>query len=171
MQNLLKQYEEYKQFFSQVWTADNPVEAIYEFRVAYLKKDTTFRDIAILGSQNFDDLAEVIIAAMGWENDHMYGFSFPQAEDDKNLFSYSPYTFFAPDWQEDQHPIFTSDQIMICHINYDRFPMLRFEFDFGDSHLFEVSLKKIRKTQRDETYKTLPKVITQQGKPPKQYDS
>lgn len=39
MQNLLKQYEEYKQFFSQVWTTDNPAGAIYEFRAAYLKKD------------------------------------------------------------------------------------------------------------------------------------
>lgn len=169
MQNLLKQYEEYKQFFLQVWTTDNPAEAIYAFRATYLKKDATFRNIAILGSQSFDGLAEEIIAAMGWENDHMHGFSFPPAEDDKNVSSYSPYTFFAPQWQEDQHPIFTSDQILICHLNYDRFPMLRFEFDFGDSHLFEVSLKKIRKAKRDETYKTLPKVIAQQGKAPKQY--
>lgn len=168
LKNTLREYEQYKKVFEQALTDKNPSDKTYLLRVTYLEKKPVWRDILILGSQTFEDLAEAIIDSMGWDNDHMHGFSLPERQR-KDYFYYTPFTFFVEGWEDDPHPTYKSNQIMICNINYDAYPKLRFEFDFGDSHMFEVHLTGIRKLQKGESVKTLPKIIDQRGIAPEQY--
>lgn len=175
LKDIIKQYEDYKTIMENAFTDKNPSGAVYVFRAKYLRMKTVWREIAILGNQTFENLAEQIIDSMGWDNDHMHGFSLPKRPKLQSPFSFSPfaeyypYAFFADGWKNDQHPTFGSNQIQICQINYSLYPTLRFEFDFGDSHLFEVKLKKMRKPEKHESKKTLPILIDQLGVAPEQY--
>ena len=168
LKNALKEYDEYKRVFKESLTDKNPPDQIYLFRVTYLSKKLIWRDVAILGSQTFEDLAEAIIDSMDWDNDHMHGFSFPEKHK-RGYFYYTPFTFFADGWEDDPYPTYKSNQILICNINYDIYPKLRFEFDFGDSHMFEVQFKGMRELQKGETIKSLPRILDQRGVAPEQY--
>ncbi len=168
LKNVLKEYEEYKKVFESALTDKNSPNKAYLFRVTYLQKKLIWRDILILGGQTFENLAEAIIDSMDWDNDHMHGFSFPNKQ--KNgYFYYTPFTFFAEGWEDDPYPTYKSSQILICNINYNIYPKLGFEFDFGDSHMFEVQFKGMRELQKGETIKSLPKVLDQRGIAPEQY--
>lgn len=175
LQDIIKQYEDYKAVMEQAFTYKNPSGAVYIFRANYLRMKPVWREIAILGSQTFEELAEEIIDSMGWDNDHMHGFSLPKKPQFQSPFSFSPfaeyypYTFFSHGWEDDQYPTFGSNQIHICQINYNLYPILRFEFDFGDSHLFEIELRNKRNPEKKESRKTLPKFIDQRGVAPEQY--
>lgn len=168
LKSALKEYEQYKKVFEQALTDKNPLDQVYLFRVTYLEKKPVWRDILILGSQTFEDLAEAIIDSMGWDNDHMHGFSLPEKQK-KGYFYYTPFTFFADGWEDDPYPTYKSNQILICNINYETNPKLRFEFDFGDSHMFEIHFKGLKKSEKGENIKTLPKVLDQRGVAPEQY--
>jgi hypothetical protein len=87
----------------------------------------------------------------------------------EELHTYTPFTFFAPGWESDQHPVFISDQILICQVDYGLYPRLHFEFDFGESYLFDVILEKVRTALTGETYRNMPKILHKFGNPPKQY--
>lgn len=168
LKNALDEYKQYKKVFEKALTDKNPFDKAYLFRVTYLEKKPVWRDILILGSQTFEDLAEAIIDSMGWDNDHMHGFSFPEKQK-KGYFYYTPFTFFADGWEDDPYPTYKSNQILICNIDYDTHPKLRFEFDFGDSHMFEVHFTEMRELQKGESIRTLPKVLDQRGVAPEQY--
>lgn len=168
LKNALKEYAQYKKVFKQALTDKNPSDQVYSFQVTYLNKKLVWRDIVILGNQTFEDLAEVIIDSMDWDNDHMHGFSLPDKQK-KGYFYYTKFTFFAEGWEDDPYPTYKSNQIKICNINYDIYPNLRFEFDFGDSHMFEVRFKEIRESEKGENIKTLPKLLDQRGVAPEQY--
>lgn len=168
LKNALKEYEQYKKVFSLALTDKNPPNSVYLFRVTYLSKENVWRDIAIFGSRTFEDLAEAIIDSMDWDNDHMHGFSLPDKQK-KDYLYHTKFTFFAEGWEDDPYPTYKSNQIKICNINYDIYPKLRFEFDFGDSHMFEVHLKEMRKPLKGEKIKTLPKLLDQRVVAPEQY--
>lgn len=168
LKNALKEYAQYKKVFEQALTDKNAPNQVYLFRVIYLNKRQVWRDIAVLGSQTFEDLAEAIIDSMDWDNDHMHGFSFPEKQK-KGYFYYTPFTFFADGWEDDPYPTYKSNQILVCNINYEINPKLIFEFDFGDSHMFEIHFKGMRESQKGENIKTLPKVLDQRGVTPEQY--
>ena len=53
---------------------NNANGVVYAFRVTYQWERLVTRDVEIHGNQNFNQLAKVIIKAMGWQNDHMHGF-------------------------------------------------------------------------------------------------
>lgn len=169
LKNVIEDYEAYKKAFAGVFTGENPADFVYRFRAVYLDKKAVWREILILGNQTFEDLAVTIITSMGWDNDHLHGFSLPQKHTSKNYPSSIPFTFFADGWEDDPHPTYKSNQIFICVINYAFCPELRFEFDFGDSHLFTVKFKEVRKPVKGENGKTLPKIIDQRGIAPDQY--
>ena len=46
---------------------------------------------------------------------------------------------------------------------------MRFEFDFGDGHIFELQFKGMRELQKGETIRSLPQVLDQRGVAPEQY--
>lgn len=168
LKNTLKEYAQYKKVFESVLTDKNPSDQVYLFRVTYLNKKLVWRDIIIIGSQTFEDLAEAIIDSMDWDNDHMHGFSLPEKQK-KGYFYYTPFTFFADGWEDDPYPTYKSNQIKICNIDYNLYPKLRFEFDFGDGHMFKVHFKETRAAQKGESMRTLPKVLDQRGVAPEQY--
>lgn len=167
LKNALKDYEDYRKVFETKFTTKNPPNDIYVFRFSYLSKKPIWREIAVLGNQNFDDLAVVAIDSMGWVNDHMHCFSFPELDTaNRKLYSLQ-YSFYAPGWEDDPHPTFKTDEIKINEINYKENPKLRFMFDFGDGHEFDVELKRIEKNQKSR--KHFPVLVDQRGIAPEQY--
>ena len=168
-------YARYLKFFNeQVFVDGGENKSVYRFRVIYLKsshfwKRTVWRDIEILGREYFVLFAEVIIDSLGWFNDHMHGFRFPDPEERNSQYAVSPFEFFAPGWEDDPHPYFKSDQVKIDQINYERFPRFHFEFDFGDGHEFQVDYKGTRPWSRKERVSQFPRLTDQRGVGPEQY--
>lgn len=167
--NAIEDYEEYKKAFDQAFTDKNSPEMVYIFRVIYDLKKAVWREIIILGCQTFEDLAIAIIEAMNWDNDHMHGFSLPGVHKSKNYPIAQPHTFFAEGWEDDPYPTFKSSKVLICNIDYNKYPKLDFEFDYGDSHTFDVNFKGMRKAAKGESVKALPELVDQRGVAPEQY--
>lgn len=169
LDEILDAYEKYKQVFSQAFTENNPLDAIYVFRVNYLLKVPVWRDIAILGNQTFYHLAKTIIRSMGWKNDHMHGFSIPQV--DKIYQSrFADYSIFAPGWKDDPFPTIKTDKVKIADVDYKKHPKWEFIFDFGDGHLFTIELRKIETGNEAKDYcKNFPVCVDQHGIAPEQY--
>lgn len=170
LHKVMLDYERYKEFFNKIFTDTNSEHDIYLFRASYLLKKPVWREIIILGSQTFEDLAEAIIYSMDWENDHMHGFSLPEDLQKKNWDFYrSPFSFYAQGWEDDPYPTYKSNQIKIADLNYKLASKLQFVFDFGDGHIFDIELKKIDKIKKTESAKNFPMLIDQRGIPPEQY--
>ena len=170
LKKVLQDYEIYKQFFETVFTDKNSPDDLYHFRANYLSKRPVWRDIVILGSQIFADLAEAIVYGMDWENDHMHGFGLPKDMTKKNwMFFTTTNVFYAPGWEDDPHPTYKSDQIRIADINYTLFPKMQFVFDFGDGHLFDIVLKEVTKPFEKESEKNFPMLVDLRGVAPEQY--
>lgn len=160
LQNILKKYEEYKKLFNDSFTEQNSNIAIYKFRAIYLLKKPVWRDIEILGKQTFCDLAEEIIWSMGWANDHLHGFE---------LAKYRGKSIFAPGMEDDPHPTFKTDRIKISNINYEKNSKLKFTFDYGDCHEFDIDYKGIRDFETTDRKIRFPHAIDQRGIAPEQY--
>lgn len=167
LKQIIKEYEEYKKFFETVFTAKNPAHSVYVFRITYLDKKFIWREFEIYGGQNFALLAETIVDSMGWMYDHMHGFRFIDPRSDRRRFP--NYEFFHPDWEDDQYPTYKSNQIKIGDLDYDKNLKLRFTFDYGDCHEFEIRFKNIRPLKTNETVEEFPKLIDQRGVAPEQY--
>ena len=168
-------YAKYLKFFNeQVFVDGNAGKSVYRFRVTYLKlspfwQKTVWREIEILNGQSFDLLADLIIESMGWYNDHMHGFRFPNPEEKNYQYAVSPYEFFAEGWDDDPHPTIKSYQVKIGQVNYEKFPRFHFQFDFGDGHEFQVDYKGVHPLKRTERVSQFPRLIDQRGVGPEQY--
>jgi len=170
LKEVIKKYEEYKKEFNKVFTNKALDGSIYQFRITYLLKKLVWRDIEILDSQTFLDLAEIIIYSMGWDNDHMHGFDIPESKRKSDpFFTGSSNSFFAPGWEDDPHPTFKTDEICISNIDYKKIPKLYFIFDYGDGHRFSIEFKKINKLNKKEKTSNFPRIIDQRGVGPEQY--
>jgi len=170
LQEVLKKYKEYKSEFEKNFTDKNPKNAIYKLRAVYLLKKPVWREVEILGKQTFEDLADIIIDSMDWDNDHMHGFEFfGYNKKPDPLHTGSSIAFFAPGWEDDPHPTFKSNEIHICDIDYIKQPKLGFIFDFGDGHRFVIEFKGIRDINKKEKVKNLPCLLDQRGIAPDQY--
>lgn len=173
LKKILEDYELYKKKFADSFTKNGYPKALYTFRVTYHYKKNLWRDIAVLGSQKFLDLAEAIIDSMGWDNDHMHGFELidihPLGRNvpAKKLWSMS-YEFFAPDWEDDTFPTYKTDEIHISDLDYAKYPKLKFSFDYGDDHTFDVELKHVKEGEK-KLKKNFPILIDQRGVAPEQY--
>lgn len=175
----LKKYKEdyarYLKFFNDwVFVDGYDKKLVYCFKVAYLKSSpfwekTVWRDIEIIGQQRFLLFADIIIDSMGWLNDHMHGFRFPDPEERNTQYAVSPYEFFAPGWEDEPHPYFKSQQVKINQVNYEKFPRFHFEFDFGDGHEFQIDYKGTHPLNRKERVSQFPRLTDQRGVGPEQY--
>lgn len=170
VKNTIKEYEDYKNYFSNVFT-NKPLGNIYKFRVKYLLKNAVWRDIIIFQDQTLDDLADEIIFSMNWDNDHMHGFGFPFKRGKQTEWDVSPYTIYAPDWEDDPIPTYKSNQIKIGEVDFVKFPKLRFTFDYGENHEFDVLYKGVLELSEESHFKDLPITIDQRGVAPEQYPS
>lgn len=169
LKRVIKDYEEYKNELESSFSKDNQTDDIYLFRASYLLKQPVWRDIEIHGEQTFEELADVLISSMGWMNDHCHGFDLPKYDSNNKRFFPMRYTFYNDGWEDDPHPTFKSNQIRICDIDYKKNSKLRFMFDFGDGHEFDIEFKKNRKTTNKESIKNFPQIIDQRGIGPEQY--
>lgn len=171
LQSVLKDYEWYKEEFDRVFTDKQPVDVVYVFRATYLLKQQVWREFEMSGRNTFNDFAEAIIVSMGWDNDHMHGFSVAGRE--RKSFVGDGHReeaeFFAPGWEDDPFPTYKSDQIRICQIDYQIAPKLDFIFDYGDGHRFTIVFKGTRAMSKKEGRNEFLRLIDQRGVGPKQY--
>lgn len=169
LKKVLKDFEQYKEVFNQVFTPENSSEKIYLLRFNYVGKHPLWRDIAIYGWQTLCSLVEILIESMGWENDHMHGFSLKKFEN-KSLYRYNDFSIYAPGWDDDPFPTFKTNEIMITNIDWIKYPKWNFIFDFGDSHEFNVEMKLFNPKSIDKNLcQALPVCIDQRGISPIQY--
>lgn len=172
LQQVLKNYDKYKKFFeNNAFISYNPRGYIYQFKVIYRQDSKVWQIIEVKGNQALEDLAEFIIETMGWVNDHMHRFAYPDKALKTYQFAMSRYEIFfdGEDWDDDPFPTLKTNQVRIDDINYETFPKLFFEFDFGDSHEFDIELIKIRGPKIGEVKASFPRLLKENGKPPEQY--
>lgn len=174
LRGVLKNYEKYKVFFVSAFTTEKDIDNICLFRVTYSRSSpfwqkVVWREFEVFSQLTFCDLAESIIWSMDWQNDHMHGFNLRDPEKKQWYFFDSRYTFYAPGWEDDPHPTYKSDQIRINDIDYAKNPKLRFLFDYGDGHEFEIEFKSSRKKTKADSRVEFPLLVDQRGVAPNQY--
>ena len=172
LRNVLKEYAKYKSFFEKVAFANyNPRGYVYQFKMTYKGDRKVWRYIEMKGNQNLEELADCIIDSMYWANDHMHRFAWPDEELNSYKFAASRYVVYynAEGWEDDPHPTLKTNQIRIDDVDYEKFPKLYFEFDFGDSHEFDIEFKNIRGPKVRELKASFPRIIKENGEPPEQY--
>src|SRR3989338_777919 len=171
LKGIIKEYEDYKKYMSGVFEKKEPFyQDVFKFRVDYLWKKPVWREFEIEGSQTFGDLAKGIIESMGWDNDHLHAFYFPEIRNGKVFrHSYSPYSIGSRGFDNDQYPTYHTNMVRIAELDYVAYPRLNFVFDFGDSHEFSFKYIGRRASKRVDEMDYLPKVIDQRGVGPEQY--
>ena len=116
-----------------------------------------YRKIAVPIATSLDELAEIILRAFGFSNDHLYEFIY------KNRYGITervvhPYT-------ESDDDLYTSDCIIGELPLYEGME-ITFHFDFGDNWRFQLVMESI--ANGDISFSE-PEVIEKHGKPPEQY--
>ena len=109
IEDAIKEFEGYKNYFSDVFI-EKPIGDYYKFKVNYLLKRPIWREIIISHDQTLCDLADKIIHSMDWDNDHMHGFDFPFKRGKLTEWYISPYTIYAPGWEDDPFPIIEANK-------------------------------------------------------------
>jgi len=171
LNEVLRKYKEYQNFFNNVLiNSKNDMNSVYTFKVNFIYDKPIWRDIEILGKHTFFDLAKKIIYSMNWQNDHMHGFAVPgEGERPDPLFTASALGIFSPNWEDDPHPTFKTNEIRICNIDYNKLLKFDFTFDYGDNHQFEVIFKNKREQNKKDKKCIFPKIVNSHGVPPVQY--
>ncbi|MDA1338019.1 MAG: hypothetical protein O2871_01515 [bacterium] len=167
LKQVLVDFDEYQFLFHDAFNLENSNKKVYTFRVHYTGKKPVWREIEVYGNQYFLELAEEIIFSMDWDNDHMHGFCLNKKGE--VMFSKDSPFFYAPGWEDEPFPAYKTDEIKICHIDYEKYPKLGFIFDFGAGHQFTVEFKGTRDKNRDEYVDDFPVLVDQRGIAPEQY--
>jgi hypothetical protein len=167
---IIKEFEGYKKFMSEnLVSATAAPNRIFTFRFAYQLKKNVWKDIEVRGDQSLAELAEYLIGAMGWDDDHLDAFFFPEKRRDGIWRWYTMYEIGSDGVDNDQYPILHTDEVPVACVDYRKNPELGFAFDFGDDHRFMVEYRGTRDAGKKEKRSDFPKVIDQRGIPPKQY--
>ena len=171
LKDIIKEFEDYKSYMSNIFVKDEPAyEKILKFRVEYLLKKPVWREFEMQGCQSLEELADGVINSMGWDNDHAHAFFFPKDKGNSDFMDFhSPYSIDSQYLGNDQYPTYHSCNIRIAEIDYARFPMINFIFDFGDGHQFGIRSLGIRPEKKSDFMVFMPKMIDQRGVGPKQY--
>lgn len=137
------------------------------FKVMVRDHDCWLR-LAIVGDATLDDLSDLILQAVDFENDHLHQFCYRDEIGREQVVGH-------PDSDEDQ----TSDLVMIGVLPLMPGNRLEYLFDFGDSWYFDLTLESIEtpllesqakvKGRKKQTKSTFGEVLEQSGKAPKQY--
>ncbi|OGY35214.1 MAG: hypothetical protein A3D99_00900 [Candidatus Andersenbacteria bacterium RIFCSPHIGHO2_12_FULL_45_11] len=168
--SIIKEFEGYKKFMSENLIASSvPSDKILMFRFIYQLKEKVWKDIEIYGDQSLERLAEYIIDEMGWDNDHLHAFFFPEKRNGGIWEWYTSYEIGSAGVDNDQFPILHTDEVLVLSIDYSKHPRLGFVFDFGDDHRFVMEYKGLRDADKNEKKDNFPKVVDQRGVAPEQY--
>lgn len=171
LQGVIDDYEWYKREFQQVFTGEQAPHGVYSFRVNYLLKKSVWREFELIGENTFSDFADAIIDSMGWNNDHMHGFTLTGRARKSSVGDghREEAAMFAPGWEDDPFPFYKTGKVYICHIDYQKVPKIDFIFDFGDGHRFTIVFKGQKELARSVSPKNFPRLIDQRGVAPEQY--
>ncbi|MBU6389848.1 hypothetical protein KGQ71_05040 [Patescibacteria group bacterium] len=173
-QENLEEYTAYKQFFQTVFVEPKELKGIFLFRATYLRSEKgrpIWREIEIAGSQTLEKLAEEIIDSMDWDNDHLHAFRLaPPGTKRSQYFRRDFAIMIDTEGNADQeHPEYLTNKVKVAQIDYEKFPVMRFEFDFGDSHEFDVEMQSVRPLGKSEKISQFPRLVDQRGVAPEQY--
>lgn len=128
-------------------------DGIYVFKVSLDRK--IWRRIAVSSNDVLDDLHDAIQTAFGFDNDHLYEFSF------RNRFGIT---------QRVPHPMceeeFSTDEFEIKDLPLRIGEKMEYVFDFGDYWQFAVELEEIQPP--NPKFKRA-KILEKHGKSPEQY--
>ncbi len=173
LKDIIKKFEDYKSYMSSAFVNNEPAyEEIFKFHVEYLLKKPVWREFEIQGYQSLEELAESIVDSMDWNNDHAHAFFFPKEKGRGNFMDFhSPYRIDSHYLGNDQYPTYHSCDIRIAEIDYKKFPVINFVFDFGDGHQFSVRSLGIRPENKSDFIVFMPKMIDQRGVGPEQYSN
>jgi hypothetical protein len=127
-------------------------EGIYIFKVSLGKP---WRQIAIPSHLDLDFLADIILDAFDFDNDHLYQFSCHQPTG-ATLNINHPYVERKP---------FT-DEFTVGELPLQKRGKMTFLFDFGDNWKFDLILEEI---QAPDPQLKEPKILKSYGKAPEQY--
>jgi hypothetical protein len=140
------------------WENNLPAPAEWTFRDGtYLFKVSlgpVWRRIAIGATQSLDDLAAIILDAVGFDRDHLYRFSY------RNRFGF---------FQDINHPYLDerpyTSEMLVGDVPLHVGQTMTYLFDFGDNWEFDVTLEQI------DSGKTLekPRIVETHGTSPEQY--
>ena len=117
----------------------------------------TWRRIVLAHNLSLDDLADVILQAFDFDNDHLHSFTFIDTNGQKR-------EYLHPGCMDEE---FFSDEITLSELPLSIKGSMKFIFDFGDWWEFDIKLENI-----DSDYKfcdELAEIIDGEGKAPEQY--
>ncbi len=171
LEDIVKEFEDYKLYMRDVFVKNEPAyEKVFKFHVEYLLKKPVWREFEIKGCQSLEELADGVIDSMCWDNDHAHAFFFPKEKGRGDFMDFhSPYSIDSRHLDNDQYPTYHSCNIRIAEIDYARFPMINFIFDFGDGHQFILKSLGVRPEKKSDFMTFMPKMIDQRGVGPEQY--
>lgn len=167
VKGVLKDFDEYKKVFDDIFENENNSDDVYIFRFNYRWIKNLWREIAISGTDKLDSLADKLIAWMLWDNDHLHSFSLKE-KNGKKLHVYNQFSINSSQVEDDPFLTYKTDKVKVADINWKKYPEWNFVFDFGDGHEFDLEFKKV---ESSESYnvKNLPACIDQRGVAPEQY--
>jgi len=128
-------------------------EGLFVFRVSYAK---AWSRIAIPAKATLQDLADAILDAMDFDDEHLWAFSLRDR-------------FGSP--MKIEHPFAEPEDLVGDEVRIGDIPLcigqtMEFQYDYGDDWRFQVLLEKIDAPTRAKKYKITESV----GRPPRQYD-
>ncbi len=125
-------------------------------------RDMPSRDIAILGNSNLDKLANAVLKAFNFDNDHLYMFSDNLKNPYKGVETYEVADNEGYGERKARTNLFVVAQVF----NAPKKKML-FLFDYGDEWRFVIQTLSTRDIRKDEKY---PLVTNIKGEAPQQYE-
>ena len=168
--DIIKEFETYRDFMSEsLVSAPLPSQEVFQFRFNYQLKKNVWKDIEVRGDQTLAVLAEFLIDKMGWDNDHLDAFFFPEKKEGGIWEWYTTYEIGSDGVDNGQHPILHTEEVLVASVDYRKHPKIGFAFDFGDDHRFLMEYKGTRVADMKDTRKDFPKVVDERGIPPEQY--
>lgn len=117
----------------------------------------SWRRIAVTHSTTLEELADLILQAFNFENDHLHNFEFIDISGHKREYSH-------PDNRGDEH--FT-DEVTLSKLPLNINGSMKFIFDFGDWWEFNILLEKV--DNNFELDESSAKLLEMKGKAPEQY--
>ena len=169
----LGEYAAYKDFFGSAFVEAKEIRGAFRFRATYLgpwKVGPLWRELEVLGSQTLEALAEGIVRSMGWDNGHLHAFRLARhGARARGLRRGFEITTDTGGESDARHPQYMTNGVLVSHVDHWRYPLMHFEFDFGDGHEFAVAFMGIRPLAKGERASGYPRLVDQRGVAPEQY--
>jgi len=127
---------------------------VFIFKISLHK---AWRKIAIHHSATLYDLANVILQAFNFDNDHLHTFSFLDTSGQKRKYQH-PACSYAD---------YFSDEIILSELPLSIKGSMKFIFDFGDWWEFNILLEKVDSNYKINNAKA--ELLDGKGEPPEQY--